>query len=311
MKQGYGEIYSKLIIKNNILIKESKNDLGRKKIQNEINFYNFILKNNINFPIPKIFNFQNNLKNNKIEMFYYKNYITLLDYLIKFNKNKNKNIVIPNIFNYIDNLHSNSEKRLKKEEFRKIILLETIEKVRNRYLLIQKFIEKYDFIKKVNNIEIYSFNNILGKLEKILLKEIRNLEPKLNPIHGDIHLNNILINPNTNQLIFIDPKGVFGNEKIYGLKEYDYSKFYFGLEGYSKFDFSIINNLDIYNDNINIKIDTFHINEKILNKKNKLIEILIIFIWMGNAHAFKCEKKKIISYFFSLYLAKLFLYNYL
>ena len=31
MKQGYGEIYSKLIKKNNILIKESKNDLEKKK----------------------------------------------------------------------------------------------------------------------------------------------------------------------------------------------------------------------------------------------------------------------------------------
>jgi hypothetical protein len=300
MKQGYGEIYSKLIIKNNILIKESKNNLGKKKIQNEINFYNFILKNEINFPIPKIFNFQNNIENNKIEMFYYKNYITLLDYLIKFNNN----IIIDKIFNYINNLHSNSEKTLKKEEFRKIILLETIKKVKNRYLLIEKFIEKYYFIKKVNNIEIYSFEYILGKLEKLLLKEIDKLEPKFNPIHGDIHLNNILINPNTNKIIFIDPKGIFGKEQIYGLKEYDYSKFYFGLEGYSKFDFSTIYNLDIENDNINIKMETFNINE---NKKNKLIEILIILIWMGNAHAFKCDKKKIISYFYSLYLGSLFL----
>ena len=302
MKQGYGEIYSKLIIKNNILIKESKNDLGKKKIQNEINFYNFILKNNINFPIPKIFNFQNNIENNKIEieMLYYKNYITLLDYLIKFNNN----IIIEKIFNYINNLHSNSEKILKKDEFRKIILLETIEKVKNRYLLIEQFIKKYDFIKKVNNIEIYSFKNILGKLEKLLLKEIDKLEPKFNPIHGDIHLNNILINPNTNDIIFIDPKGVFGKEQIYGLKEYDYSKFYFGIDGYSEFDFSIIDNLDIENDNINIKMKTFDINE---NKKNKLVEILIILIWMGNAHAFKCDKKKIISYFYSLYLGTLFL----
>ena len=232
--------------------------------------------------------------------FYYKNYITLLDYLIKFNNN----IIIDKIFNYINNLHSNSEKTLKKEEFRKIILLETIKKVKNRYLLIEKFIEKYYFIKKVNNIEIYSFEYILGKLEKLLLKEIDKLEPKFNPIHGDIHLNNILINPNTNKIIFIDPKGIFGKEQIYGLKEYDYSKFYFGLEGYSKFDFSTIYNLDIENDNINIKMETFNINE---NKKNKLIEILIILIWMGNAHAFKCDKKKIISYFYSLYLGSLFL----
>ena len=233
-------------------------------------------------------------------MLYYKNYITLLDYLIKFNNN----IIIEKIFNYINNLHSNSEKILKKDEFRKIILLETIEKVKNRYLLIEQFIKKYDFIKKVNNIEIYSFKNILGKLEKLLLKEIDKLEPKFNPIHGDIHLNNILINPNTNKIIFIDPKGLFGKEQIYGLKEYDYSKFYFGIDGYSEFDFSIIDNLDIENDNINIKMETFNINE---NKKNKLVEILIILIWMGNAHAFKCDKKKIISYFYSLYLGTLFL----
>lgn len=296
MKQGYGKIFSDLKIKNNILIKKSKNDLGKKKIQNEINFYNFILKNNINFPIPKIYSYTEN----KIEMCYYKNYLTLLDYFEKINKN-NK-LIIEKVFYFVKILHSHSEIILDRNEFQKLIFKETIEKVKNRYLLINEDIKKYNYIKKVNNIEIYSFEYLINRLEERLKKEIEKLESKLHPIHGDIHLNNILINPdNINDIIFIDPKGIFGNKKTYGLKEYDYSKFYFGIEGYSKFDFSVIDNLNIENDNINIKMDKFHI-----NKKNNLIEILIILIWLGNAHAFQ-NHKRIISYFYSLYLGKLFL----
>ena len=54
IRQGYGYIFSDLIVnyENNKLIKKSKNDLGRKKILNEINFYYFIIQNNINLSIP-------------------------------------------------------------------------------------------------------------------------------------------------------------------------------------------------------------------------------------------------------------------
>ena len=35
-----------------------------------------------------------------------------------------------------------------------------------------------------------------------------------------------------NEIIFIDPRGYFGNTKLYGLKQYDFAKLLFGLSGY-------------------------------------------------------------------------------
>ena len=46
-------------------------------------------------------------------------------------------------------------------------------------------------------------------------------------------------------MYFIDPRGIFGETLLFGLKEYDYAKFLFGLSGYSKFDNMNIKNLKL------------------------------------------------------------------
>ena len=44
-----------------------------------------------------------------------------------------------------------------------------------------------------------------------------------NLIHGNPYFSNILINTEQN-ILFIEPKGCYGNTQNYGLKDYDYSK---------------------------------------------------------------------------------------
>lgn len=289
MKQGYGEKYASLEINGNILTKKSKNEEGNKKIQREINFYNFILKNNIKFKIPDIFS----NKNNEIEMKYYKGHITLQKYLEK----NQKSIIIERVLEKIKILHFQSIS-VSYEKYKKLVLEETIYKIKKRYNEIKKLVNEYNFINKVNGIKILTFDNIIDNLEKKLIQEINKMKKYyLNPIHGDLHLNNILID--NDDIVFIDPKGYFGSSEIYGIKEYDYAKFYFGLEGYSYFDFMNINKLNIEGDNILIKIPKFNFNTKYDN----FTKLLIISIWLGNAHSFENDLKKITSYFYSLFLS--------
>ena len=68
-------------------------------------------------------------------------------------------------------------------------------------------------------------------------------------IHGDTHLGNILID-NSNNIYYIDPRGYFGNKKLFGLHYYDYAKLMFGLSGYSIFDEMIIDKLNIIDNNM-------------------------------------------------------------
>jgi hypothetical protein len=59
---GYGSNFNKISINKdkNIIKKECINEYGQKKINYEINFYKFLINNNILFKTPKIFSFEKN-----------------------------------------------------------------------------------------------------------------------------------------------------------------------------------------------------------------------------------------------------------
>lgn len=54
--------------------------------------------------------------------------------------------------------------------------------------------------------------------------------------HGDLNGSNILVNPSTYDIKFIDPRGYFGNTKEYSWNMYEYAKLRYALEGYDKFN---------------------------------------------------------------------------
>ena len=293
MQQGYGAHYTKVSIINNNVLKKSINQEGLIKIKREINFINFILKNKINFPIPKIVE----IKDNSFLMEYLNGYNTLESVLR--NKTQNLKKIIKLIKKYLNILHLSKHKYVSKQVYRTLLLQETIYKIKKRTDKIKNIISKYNYIKKVNGKIILNFDLILEKIKELIEKHIDNiLDYKLYPIHGDTHLNNILINDN-NEIKFIDARGYFGDSIIFGIKEYDYAKFYFGLGGYSEFDLKQVNSLNIKNDNITININPL-INETI----SSYIKLLIITIWLGNAHCFIHNEYKVVeSYFYAIYLA--------
>lgn len=309
MNIGYGAVFTDVKpINDNILIKKAKNLIGETKIKKEIQFYKNIQKYNIIFPIPELFDIHESF----FYMKYYKNHITLLQYINKNNEihnQRNNNDIINVINTDINNLHQIS-KTVSKETYNDNLVLETYQKINDRISDISHVIKKYDFIKKVNNVEILPYDVIMKYIIKYVNQFINsNQDYTYYSIHGDLHLNNILINPDNLNIIYIDPRGYFGNSQFYGMKQYDYAKLYFGLSGYSDFDIKDINTIDINKDNINIDIKPNISNSMYNYDEFNIINIFIICIWLGNAHCFKTNEYKLVeSYYYAILLASKFIY---
>lgn len=302
-RNSYGSSFNIIEINNNILSKTCFNQYGLKKMDLEKEFYNYILTNSIDFPMPNIIN----IDDNSIFMQYMENYVPLYKIYTTLNNNI-KNDILQKIYDYLNILHQSNNKIIRKEELSKDLKYETQEKIYERIEDIRNIINKYDYIKCVNNMRIDTFENIMNKIKMRIEEYVGKLNDnkiRYFPIHGDCQFNNILYSDNENKIVFIDPRGYFGNSKIFGMKEYDYAKINFALSGYDEFDNREINNVDIYDENMNIDINM--LDENILDKDN-IITTLVISIWLGNAHCFKNnEYKAITSYFIAMYFATKYL----
>ncbi len=294
--QNYGFSFNNIQIKENLVIKEGKNEIGIDKIQKETQFYLYITNNNIPFSIPRYID------------------STPTSLTIEYLKNTDilTNLITPNtidifyhkIISQLDTLHK-IEKEIPISQIKQDTLYEIETKVLERYnktdwtTLLQE--------NKIKTVNGYPFKTIDIYIDKIKTK-IGEILDQQNPtsyqlIHGDIHLGNILVEKENldPQLFFIDPRGFFGKTSLFGLKEYDHAKLLFGLSGYSIFDTMEIENLDIQNGNMNIEwIQQY---EYLFDKPywNQLDILLCLSIWLGNNSCFLNTSKKLTSLMIAFY----------
>lgn len=301
LRNGYGSNFNKIYIdfSMNIIRKECVHSDGMKKIKNEIHFLQFLLENKVDFPTPL---FYEKLPNGYVMEFMH-DYVPL--YQI-YNSLDSRKEVIADIFEKLDILHSHNKIMTTKDVYLSHLLSETKDKVNDRFQVTKQKIVKYDSIQTVNGFKIYGFDFIIECLNNRIIDIVsRKKEFWFVPIHGDCQFNNILINPSTNRIYFIDPRGYFGNMEIYGIEEYDFAKVLFALSGYDQFDNSDITDLNI--NHTDIKIQTEILDDGFLNNNN-LETLIMLTIWLGNAHCFaRNEKKTVYSYFIAVYYSTLFL----
>jgi len=294
---NYGFVFNNITIKDDVFNKTAKNSLGKIKINNEIDFYLYVIKNNIDFPLPKLLNYQDG----EISIEYIRNSCILTN-----------KINLSNMYNYIDrikyylnNIHK-IQKTIASKFIKNDLNIELNTKILNRFNEFDWDSNiLYKSIKYVNNVEIKNINYYCEFIQKklnISLKD-RNF---YNLIHGDIHLGNILLDKNDN-IFFIDPRGYFGESKLFGLYEYDYAKLLFGLSGYSVFDNMIINDLNIINNNI--EIDFIKQYEFIFEKNifDETTILLCLSIWLANNSCFSNINKKITSLMIAYYYCEKYL----
>jgi hypothetical protein len=300
---GYGSNFNKISVdkSKNIIRKECINDYGMKKIKFEKIYYNFLINNNINFPYPKIHSFFDN----GYEMEYLSEYFPLYQIYSKLTQEKQK-IIIEKINFNLNLLHNFEKKMITMEEYYKNLNIEIEEKITERFQVVKPIVEKYDFIKSINQTKIIPFFELIELIKNEIYSIVEKKEEYFYvPLHGDCQFNNILYNTQNEEIYFIDPRGYYGTSELFGIPEYDHAKIYFALSGYDEFDNRDINELHIFNDDIEIKLDnSLNIHEL---EKNNLSILLMLNIWLGNAHCFiKNENKAVYSYFIGLYLGSLY-----
>jgi len=300
-RNGYGSYFNRLIITNDTVIKkESISDYGYTKIDNEKEFYKYINSNCIIFPVPRIIDYGEHW----YSMEYLKNYTPLYKIYETIDNYKKINIY-SKIKNLLSKLHIQTEKFVSFDVILDDIKYEFNTKLFDRIKVVQYLIDRYSFITSVNGSKIYSFSESINMHYNRVVKYFNSKENNtICVIHGDCQFNNILINEQTSDIVFIDPKASFGKTQLFGVFEYDFAKLKFAISGYDKFDNSNIQSLNIYGANLNIEYKPLLENEL---SNTDVITSMVILIWLGNPHCFIGQPNKAVySYFYGLYLAKLY-----
>jgi hypothetical protein len=297
-RHGYGSNFNKLFIdiSLNTIRKECFHSDGMKKIRCEISFLQFLIDNKIQFPIPLV----HEILPNGYVMGFMQDYIPLYQIYKSIDQT-----VLPDIMEKLMILHSYDKRITSHDVYLTNLLVETRDKIYERFKVTEKIVSNYS-VKSVNGVQIYAFDYIIESLNNRIIELVgKKKEFYFVPIHGDCQFNNVLIHTKTNCICFIDPRGYYGNMEIYGIEEYDFAKVLFALSGYDHFDNS--DNLDLNIDVSNIIIQTNILDPGFL-KNNNLETLIMLTIWLGNAHCFaKNEKKAAYSYFIAVYYATLFL----
>ena len=297
--------FNKIIEINNNLHKIALNEKGVNIMKNEIDFYRIfnILNIEKKHIFPKIYNIQpDKFELEKIDG---KNI-----YDITIDQN-----IIKKIINNLDYLHNMSTKDVSGKFFEKNLIYEFKDKIHERLTIIEPILNHFNFIKKIKNnktiididLSIKSISGIVDNLYDSIEYYFKNKQKKYYLIHGDCQFSNIMIRDN--EIIFIDPRGYFGDSKCYGIKEYDFSKLIYALSGYDDFNNDLeycftYESDDIVNLNL-LKLENVNIYKNLFIDNNIDYDIcfkMMIIHWFGLAeynknNLIKCISSILIGYY--------------
>ena len=256
---------------NSILTKESSYE----KIQSEIDWFKENQNTDFGKLSPKFYDYKDNSMKYSIE---YYDYLTLMEYFCYYPLNNYSiNIIFSRLFNKMCGIYQDTKKIIPefKEHTKKILIDKTEHRIHNwnrKDLLNSETIT----INQKNYLGIYP---CLNKLKRSIEKICNESDQFVSIIHGDPAFSNILFSPRTQIIRFIDPRGNFDIDTIYGDNRYDIAKLRHCYHG--RYD-EIINDMFSVNekgDSINYmfyKNGDSSIFDNIVSKKYNLDDIELI-----------------------------------
>jgi len=295
--------FNEIKVNKNIIMKKALNKKGIEVIKHEINFYKYINEiKEINNLFPKILRFYDSA----YSMNYFKDYKNLYKFLDE-DQEKNE-IILTKVIDKLKILHDSEFKVMNKNQFLFDIKGEMYDKIKSRIKNIQDILDYFPKFNKVNNVYIESFDTLIEKIHQYVFNYYEILgNYQYSMIHGDPNFSNILINPDNEDIKFIDPRGYYSQNEVFGLVDYDYAKILYGISGYDNFNNHHYVIESITEKEINFKINKINVSETFINEHfNKIHKILVVIIWLGLAEYNKNNIWKCItSYYHGLYLGTL------
>lgn len=253
------------------IIKKPLTEQGRKIAKSEINWYKELSKLNYS-RMPKIYSFEP-LIMQKIEG----NNIFKVDLSIQ-----EKKIVIKNFVDALIELHSLGSCEVDYFALQENYITKTFDRINKIRDLVPFANEKIITINGVNCKNIfYHKKEFVSRVEEILY------DTKFTLIHGDCTFSNSLIDNNLD-IMFIDPRGYFGDVLLYGDEYYDYAKLYYSIAGnYDQFNNKNFN-LEILDSEVKLFIESNgyeQLSEYYLslipNCNRKKLDLLHAIIWLS------------------------------
>jgi hypothetical protein len=291
-------MYCDLFVDNQILEKRAKNEEGCKKLRRELAFYKVVKDSALDFPVPLLID----QSEYSYTMQYYDDYVPLYT-LYWSTTSEHQQTILSELNTYLHRLHIVKCQSISKNIYLDSFLLEIYTKPLARYAIIEPILNQYSFT-HVNGEELDTFHDILAWIKKEVSEIIDTKDSyEFCLIHGDCQFNNILYKKETNEFVFLDPRGYFGLSEIWGPVEYDSAKLLFARSGYDLFDTMEVTSLDYDKENLILPILW---KDEILFQRRGLDLFLFLSIWLSNAHSFLASPKKaVFSYYYAVYLSTL------
>ncbi len=209
-----------------MLVKTAIDDNYVKIIQREFNWYKTLKKLNLLYKVvPETSDEMVNERSFKMK--FLDGYCTLNNFRKCASDLDSISQVYFRIFEYIEDLSSNRI-NVPIETFKEDLQLELVDKVIDRCNKIKYMLVNYVESDLKNTLD-KAFNEIWSKY-----KNTNYIEYGF--CHGDLNGSNIMVNPTNHDVKFIDPRGYFGNTKLYGWIPYEYAKLRYSLNGYDDFN---------------------------------------------------------------------------
>lgn len=299
-RSGYGASFNSILIHKDEIEKRPLNPYGLTKLAHEKKAYIEFKKAAPEFPLAKGFR----STESSLFVHYYKDYLPLW----KVYKDASLSVqafLLKRVFQYLSALHRKTRIEVSKQEYTLLLRAEIIEKVVWRYTEVSSLFEKYPF-RRVNGIEVLSFDECIRRLETKLAHFTESKQEfSFSYIHGDPQFNNILSSKDTADIVFIDPRGYFGSNELYGVAEYDIAKVLFALSGYDVFDNT--ESFDIKIEKENLHVPDFCLDSQFASLYQE-IQFILCSIWLANAHCFvNNPQKALISHAYARYLTTILL----
>lgn len=297
--QNYGYSFNTIKVIDNLVEKSAKNDYGKQKIRNEIGFYQYIASRNVRFPVPKTQFID--ISNASYTMEYLNNHIVATRHI----SNRMDAELIRSILTHLNALHAYEKIVVSREEYANQLNLETRTKVIDRFN--ETTWDDCNICTHVNQLEVHDIHYYTDKINCYIERVLSGMKDYyFTLIHGDAHLGNIMVNAE-GDIWFIDPRGYFGSNKLYGIKEYDNAKLLFGLSGYSHFDEMCFEEVEIVDGNIDIPFVTEYLqiyDSPIFSEYEKLLSLTI---WLSNNSMYTSPHKKFHSLMVAYYICERYL----